>query len=138
MRGDILAVEFVARGRLPSTPGEWLGVLAFFAVIGTTFVLMQFWAGRRASTQLAAQEARLTTESAQFRSRWPAQQLWQAPYAELEAEAERCWRIIFVLERRQGIARRLQGSDVGAQIVALRGWITTVVNAMHAVASRAR
>ncbi|MGW4096310.1 hypothetical protein [Mycobacterium sp. NPDC004974] len=138
MRGDTLAAEFVARGRLPSTPGEWFGVLTFFAVIGTTFALMHFWVGRRGSARLGAQEARLRSESAQFRSQWPAQQLWQAPYADLEAEAERCWRIIFVLEQRRDSDGGGRRGDFDAQIAALRGWITTVVNAMNAVTSRAR
>lgn len=138
MQGDALAVEFVARGRLPSTAGEWLGLLAAFAVMGTTLLLVRFWAGRSASKRLDAQEARFTAESTQFRSCWPVQLLWQAPYAELEAEAQRCWRLVFVLEQQRHVAGRGRGGDVDAEITAVRGWITTVVNAMNAAVSRGR
>ncbi|WP_157561043.1 hypothetical protein [Mycobacterium sp. E802] len=41
MRGDILAAEFVARGRLPSTKEEWLGLLAAIGVMIATYVLVQ-------------------------------------------------------------------------------------------------
>lgn len=133
MHGDTLAAEFIARGRLPSTAGEWLGLLAAFAVMGTTLLLVRFWVVRRASNRLDAQEARFTTESAQFRSRWPVQLLWQAPYAELETEAQRCWRLVFVLEQRRDAAGRARRGDIDAQITAVRGWFTTVVNAMNAV-----
>ncbi|WP_160110880.1 hypothetical protein [Mycolicibacterium houstonense] len=136
MQGDTLAVEFVARGDIPTTKEEWLGILVAVVMVWTTVKLVGFWVDRRESSQLDAEEARLTAESAQFRSRWPVQWLWQVPYAELEAEAERCWRIVFVLEKRRGRAR--EGQDVGlaAQIAAVRAWISTVVNAMNAVARR--
>ncbi|UNC00471.1 hypothetical protein H5U98_03210 [Mycolicibacterium boenickei] len=138
MRGDEAAMEFVARGRLPSTPEEWLGLLAAIGVMGATYVLVQIWAGRSVAKELDALEARLVAESSQFRNRWPAQLLWQAPYAELEAEAERSWRIVFVLGQRRDLARRGRGGDFDTQIAAVRSWITTVVNAMNVVASRGR
>lgn len=130
-------MEFVARGRLPSTPGEWLGLLAAIGVMVATYVLVQFWAGRSASKELDALEERFAGDSAQFRSRWPAQLLWQAPFAELEAEAERCWRLVFVLEKRRDLARRGRGGEFDTRIASVRSWITTVVNAMN-VASRGR
>lgn len=133
-----MAVEFVARGTLPSTPEEWLGLLAAIGVMIATYVLVQFWAGRSVSKELDALEARFVTESAQFRTRWPAQLLWQAPYVELEAEAERSWRMIFVLEQRRDLARRGRGGDFDNQIAAARSWITAVVTAMNVVASRGR
>ncbi len=136
MQGEALAVEFVARGNLPNTKEEWFGILVAVVIVVTTVKSTGFWAKRRTSNQLDAEEARLTAESAQFRSRWPRQRLWQVPYEELEAEAERCWRIVFVLETRRGLARRGQDGDVGAKIAAVRGWITTVVNAMNTVASQ--
>lgn len=138
VRGEILAAELVARGRLPSTPEEWLGLLAAIGVMVATYVLVQIWAGRSVAKELDALEARLAAESSQFRSRWPAQLLWQAPYAELEAEAERSWRMVFVLEQRRDLGHRSRGGDFDAQIAAVRSWITTVVNAMNVVASRGR
>ncbi|CDP85918.1 MULTISPECIES: hypothetical protein [Mycolicibacterium] len=133
-----MAVEFVARGSLPSTAEEWLGLLAAIGVMIATYVLVQVWAGRSAAKELDALEARFVAESAQFKSRWPAQVLWQAPYLELEAEAERSWRVVFVLERRRDLARRGRVGDFDAQIAAVRSWITTVVNAMNNAASRGR
>ncbi|MCV7362544.1 hypothetical protein [Mycolicibacterium neworleansense] len=138
MRGDKLAAEFVARGRLPSTKEEWLGLLALFAVVGVTLGLLNLYAGFSASKRFRAQEEAFMVESARFRSRWPAQLLWQAPYEELEAEAERCWRHVFVLERRRDLMRRGRGGDFDTQIGAVRSWITTVVNAMNVVVSRGR
>ncbi|MGA5543835.1 hypothetical protein ACPCIR_18440 [Mycobacterium sp. NPDC051198] len=138
MRGDVLAAELVARGRLPSTPDEWLGLLAAIGVMVATYVLVQIWAGRSTAKELDVLEARLVAESSQFRSQWPAQLLWQAPYAELEAEAERSWRMVFALEQRRDLARRSRGGDIDTQIAAVRSWITTVVNAMNVVASRGR
>ncbi|MBN3512367.1 hypothetical protein JYB55_26425 [Mycolicibacterium septicum] len=133
-----MAVEFVARGRLPSTPEEWLGLSAAIGVMVATYVLVQIWAGRSVAKELDALEARLVAESSQFKTRWPAQLLWQAPYAELEAEAERSWRMVFVLEQRRDLARRSRGGDFDTKIAAVRGWITTVVNAMNVVACRGR
>lgn len=127
-------MEFVARGDVPTTKEEWLGILVAVVMVGTTVKLVGFWADRRTSGELNAVEARLTAESVQFRSRWPVQWLWHAPYAELEAEAQRCWRMVFVLETRRGLARRGHESDFDAQIASVRGWITTVVDAMNAVA----
>lgn len=136
VQGDTLAVEFVARGDVPTTKEEWLGILVVVVMVSTTMKLVGFWIDRRTSSGLDALEARLTAESVHFRSRWPGQLLRQAPYAELEAEAERCWRMVFVLETRRGLTRRGNDGDSGAQIAAIRGWITTVVNAMNAVARR--
>lgn len=133
-----MAVEFVARGHLPSTTAEWLGLLAAIGVMIGTYVLVQLWAGRSATKELDALEDRFAGDSAQFRIRWPAQLLWQAPYSELEKEAERCWRLVFVLERRRDLAHRGRADDVDTQIAAVRSWITTVVNAMNVVASRGR
>lgn len=135
-----MAVEFVARGTLPSTPEEWLGLLAAIGVMIATYVLVQVWAGRSAAKELDALEARFVAESAQFKSRWPAQLLWQAPYLELEAEAERSWRVVFVLEQRRDLSRRGRGrgGDIDTQIAAVRSWITTVINAMNNAASRGR
>lgn len=134
----MLAAEFVARGSLPSTTEEWLGLLAAIGVMVATYVLVQVWAGRSAAKELDALESRFAGDSAQFRSRWPAQLLWQAPYAELEAEAERSWRLVFVLERRRNLARRSRSGEFDTRIAAVRSWITTVVNAMNAASSRGR
>lgn len=138
VQGDKLAVELAARGYVPTTKGEWLGLLAACALVGTTFVLVRIWAVRRKSKQLDVQEAQFAADSARFKARWPAQLLRQAPYAELEAEAERSWRVVFIMERRRDTARRRRRAEVDAQIAALRGWITTLVNAMNVVASRGR
>lgn len=99
--------EAVAAARSwPDTPEEYLSsAIAVLCLVGfgglAMFCVFRFMTAWRKSY-----ETRLVTESEQFRTRWPADRLWHAPYAELEAEAERCWQLVFLIEERAGSGDR--------------------------------
>lgn len=119
----------------PDTPEEALvralGVAMLFAVIILATWWNLWWFNENRPN---AYRRRLEKESAAFRTRWPGERFADAPYLELDQEAQRCWLLVLLLE---GSNRSSDHSELAFKdIAAVRHWMSTVVAAMNAAADR--
>lgn len=121
----------------PDTPQEALARVIFLIILAAVVIPAVSWVWWWFNTNRPnACRRGLEIESAEFRAKWPADQLGRAPYSELDKEAQRCWLLLLLLEERELVAR---GAEQRAKdIVALRYWINTVVAALNAAAARGR
>ena len=86
-----------------------------------------------------AYRRQLEKRSAEFRTRWPREQLGCAPYVELSQEAQRCWTLILMLEDLDNSAIYPRGAEgLSSDITALRHWVDVVVVALNSAADRDR
>ncbi|WP_131721911.1 MULTISPECIES: hypothetical protein [Mycolicibacterium] len=84
-----------------------------------------------------AYRRRLEKESAEFRARWPQEQLGNAPYVSLSEEAQRCWALIFVLEDLDNSTKHSTDVErISKDISTLHHWVDAVVVALNAAADR--
>ena len=121
----------------PDTPQEALAGLIFLSILAAVVVPIACWIWWWFNTNRPnACRLRLEKESAEFRARWPADQLGRAPYGELGAEAQRCWLLILLLEERKFEASA--AVEPSKDIAAVRHWIDRVVAALNAAAARGR
>ena len=134
---DIAATSEVLLARSwPDTPEEYLsssiGLLIFVGTLALSgFCFLQFMKAWR-----RAYEARLIRESREFRARWPREQLGQAPYVELEAEIERSWQLVQLLEARAVWANG--GREALGDSAAVRGWASSLAGLLNTAALRER
>lgn len=120
----------------PDTPQEALARVIFLIILAAVVIPAACWVWWWFNTNRPSAYRRgLERESAEFRVRWPDDQLSGAPYRELDKEAQRCWSLLLLLEERQSDVRRNQGLD---SLAALRHRIDTVVAALNAAAARDR
>jgi hypothetical protein len=126
---DIAAVPEIALAARswPDTTEEYLSsgitvltLVAFMAL--SMFSLRQFMIVWR-----NGYITRLTRESQEFRAQWPADRLGHAPFLELEAEVERCWQLVLVLEERAAETGDRSALD---QSAAVRSWIGSLAKAL--------
>ncbi|TMS51340.1 hypothetical protein [Mycobacterium sp. DBP42] len=113
----------------PDTPEEYLSsAIAVLCLIGfgalAMFCVFRFMAAWRKSYA-----SRLARESEQFRTRWPADRLRNAPYPELAAEAQRCWQLALLIEERAGSGDR--GNAALARAIAMRGQASSLADALN-------
>jgi hypothetical protein len=133
---DFIAVVFadaVLAARGPTTSEEWLGAGIVLGSLVLVLAVLFPWALRRFDRQRDADCARLAAESAAFRTQWPADRVWQAPYLDVEAELVRSWRLVLLLENRN---EKRQSAELHARIAAVRGWIATLLGPLNAAAAR--
>lgn len=84
-----------------------------------------------------AYRRRLKRGSAEFRTRWPQEQLGHAPYIELSKEAQRSWTLIFMLEDLENSKDQPPGvRPLSPEISALHNWLDAVVAALNSAADR--
>ncbi len=96
----------------PDTPQEALARVIFLIILAAVVIPAACWVWWWFNTNRPSAYRRgLERESAEFRVRWPDDQLSGAPYRELDKEAQRCWSLLLLLEERQSDMRRNQGSD---------------------------
>ncbi|WP_166907519.1 hypothetical protein [Mycobacterium sp. DL440] len=121
----------------PDTPQEALARVIFLVILAAVVVPAVCWVWWWFNTNRpTACRRRLEKESADFRARWPADQLGRAPYGELDKEAQRCWLLVLLLEERK---YDITGTEVFSRdIDAVRHWISMVVTALNAAAARDR
>ncbi|OMC34058.1 hypothetical protein A5740_10455 [Mycobacterium sp. GA-1841] len=121
----------------PDTPGEalarFIAICLLMAIILPSAAGLLWWFN---TNRPAAYRRRLEQGSAEFRVRWPADQLGYAPYGELDKEAQRCWMILLLLEEGMLVAR--DSEKRAKDIAAVRHWISIVVAALNAAAARDR
>ncbi|WP_142253992.1 hypothetical protein [Mycobacterium sp. NS-7484] len=137
-----VAIEPLSGRSWPDTPEEALAnliALVCAVAIGAGLVglvgwFLWWWCF---TNRPNAYRRRLEKESAEFRTRWPQDQLNFAPYSELSDEAQRCWALIFVLEHSDNSKSYPHGAE-GSKISELRHWIDTVVAALNSAAERER
>lgn len=113
----------------PDTPEEYLSSsIAVLCLVGfgalAMFCFFRFMTAWRKSY-----ESRLVSESEHFRTRWPADRLWHAPYPELEAEAERCWQLALLSEERAGSGDR--GNAALGRSIAMRAQASSLADALN-------
>ncbi|MCV7066610.1 hypothetical protein H7H51_14470 [Mycolicibacterium farcinogenes] len=137
------AMEPLAGGRSwPDSPGEALAILIGIVcawAIGAGVVVLVGWflSWWCFSNRPKALRRRLEKESAEFRERWPLEQLGYAPYVELSKEAQRCWALIFILEESDDSTEYSSGAGASSSdFVALRSWVDVIVMAMNSAADR--
>ena len=121
----------------PDTPEEALARVVAIAILAAVVVPIACWIWWWFNTNRPnASRLRLEKESAEFRARWPGDQLGRAPYGELDAEAQRCWLLILLLEERKLDANG--AVEPSKDIAAVRYWIDSVVAALNTAAARDR
>lgn len=122
VRGDVTAAEAIA---------GIIMVVFLVAVSGSAWLvsvplLTKSWRGY---------ESRLLGETQEFRAKWPAERLLEAPSVELQAELERCWQLVLAMELRM---TSRDSTDINDQIASLRGWIRSVADALNVVLASGR
>ncbi|WP_139335179.1 hypothetical protein [Mycobacterium sp. GA-1841] len=126
----------------PDTPEEALAnLIALICAVatGAGLVVLVGWFLRWwcFTNRPSAYRRRLEKRSAEFRARWPQEQLGYAPYSELCAEAQRCWALVFVLEDSDNPKEQPPGAD-SSDLPALHHWIDIVIAALNSAAERER
>lgn len=116
----------------PNTPEEYLSsAIAVLCLIGFGALAM-FCFSRFMTAWRKSYESRLVRESEQFRTRWPADRLRDAPYSELEAEAKRCWQLALLIEERAGSGAR--GNEALGRSIAMRTQASSLADALNIAA----
>lgn len=143
MRPDYTAMMLVLGGGFvplairtwPDTPEEALVRAIGVSTLVGLMILATWWSFRWFNkNRPRAYRRRLEKESAEFRARWPQEQLVLAPYVELDKEAQRCWQLTLLLE---GYNLDSPGSEeTFNDIAAVRHWTATVVEGMNVAAAR--
>lgn len=101
-----------------------IGLTCFLGILALSgFCFMRFMSGWR-----KAYESRLLRESEDFRNKWPAERLGQAPYLELEREAERCWQLALLIEERTALGG---DQDAPGQLAAARSRAGALAGALN-------
>jgi hypothetical protein len=134
------AMEPLSGRSWPDTPEEALLdliVLVCAVAISTALIALVGWFLRWwcFTNRPNAYRRRLEKRSAEFRARWPREQLSCAPFAELSEEAHRCWALIFILE---DMASSRRSGGISTDTSALHHWVDTVVVALNSAADRER
>ena len=116
-------------GQLPHSVGGWLGTcisfLALFALgAGVAYAVRRFLR-KRPTAELDA----LMNQSAAFYGRWPEPQLSDAPHNEMMAEANRCQRLIDLLQRRAAASKAESEYLLGA-IAGVQAWLALLHEVM--------
>ena len=122
--------------RMPSTPAEWLAAGIILVALVVTILILSRWVMRRFDEQSEAGVAWQTQASATFRARWPGDRVWQAGYAELEAEVQGCWQLVLTLESRNTKRQGVEAAEGDRQINAIRAYIATLLGPLNAAAAR--
>ncbi|BBX28317.1 hypothetical protein GCM10009632_08110 [Mycolicibacterium alvei] len=121
----------------PDTPQEALAGVIFLALLAAVVIPAACWVWWWFTTNRPmACRRRLEKESAEFRARWPADQLGRAPYGALDEEAQRCWLLVLLLEERKLDTYNAEAS--AKDVAAVRHWIDRVVVALNEAAARDR
>ncbi|WP_157561244.1 hypothetical protein [Mycobacterium sp. E802] len=119
----------------PDTPEEalarFIAICLLLAVVLPSAGWLWWWFNMN---RPASYRRRLERRSAEFRARWPADQLGRAPYGELDKEAQRCWLILLLLEEGKLIASNSE--ERAREIAAVRHWIALVVAALNTATAR--
>lgn len=138
------AMEPLSGRSWPDSPEEALSNLIVLicavaitaALIGLVGWFLWWWCF---TNRPKAYRRRLEKQSAEFRTRWPQEQLAYAPSAELSKEAQRCWALILVLEDSDTATDAPRGSDEpSSDISALHHWVNAVVVALNSATDRER
>ncbi|OBF44337.1 hypothetical protein A5719_07675 [Mycolicibacterium peregrinum] len=121
----------------PDTPQEALAGVIFLALLAAVVVPAACWVLWWFTTNRPmACRRRLEKESAEFRARWPADQLGRTPYEALDEEAQRCWLLVLLLEERK--LDTYSAEEPTRDVAAVRNWIDRVVVALNEAAARDR
>lgn len=132
----VFAHHLLAARGLPTTAEEWMGAAVVLGALAAALLVLVPWLIRRSAKESEAGRARLAHESAAFRARWPGEAVWHAPYGELEAEVQRCWQLVLLLEAEHAKQRGSTAAGLAAQLAAVRGWITTTLGPLNSAAAR--
>ncbi|WP_163796581.1 hypothetical protein [Mycolicibacterium sediminis] len=130
------ATPLASSRRMPSTPAEWLAAGIILVVMVVVIAVLARWMNRRFDEQSEAGVAWQTQASAVFRARWPGDRVWQAGYAELEAEVQGCWQLVLTLESRNAERQGPTAAEGDRQINAVRAYISTLLGPLNAAAAR--
>lgn len=116
----------------PNTPEEYLASSIAVLCLVSFGALAMFGFARFMAAWRKSYESRLVKESQEFRTRWPSDRLRQAPYPELEAEAERCWQLALLIEERAGSGDR--GNAALGRSIAMRAHASSLADALNVAA----
>lgn len=123
----------------PNTPHEWLVFLGIFA----GFFFLRFGLPRLIDWYLRVRPPRdkflqrLIDESAKFRHTWRDVHLWQVPYGDLSIEAERCDKILTILEQRlRDSATPPDQGEFSRQIACYRASLDAICQAMAYISAQ--
>jgi hypothetical protein len=133
MQGKII---WLAGGRdysWANSPGGWLLFISLCVAVLVLKYLVDRFLARRRATELDV----LTAQSTAFAAQWPEQRLSYVPLTELRAEADRCRRIISLLQRRAAAHKR-ERAHIDDQVTAVQYWLGAVYQATNTATERER
>ncbi|OLP00874.1 hypothetical protein BVU76_18220 [Mycolicibacterium porcinum] len=120
-----------------------IGVVISVVLLAMAIVAM-LWPST-AADQLDVERARLYTHSEAFWGRWPNNRLFEAPYAELAAEATRCARLIEIFQEKLSSGERPERGpfrgmydEASRNLPMYQSMLATVHSAMNYAISQGR
>ncbi len=107
MLSQTMTVQVLASGS--HTPLSFTAIVVFGLGLSAVLGAINVVAGLLPSTaadRLDAERARLYTHSEAFWARWPNNRVFEAPYADLAAEATRCGRLVEIFQEKLSSNKR--------------------------------
>ena len=112
-----------------------LGPVIIAVLLIAVVLVLVAWVGRLIVKLAKTEITQQTRASAAFRARWPSDQVWRAPYDELEAEILGCWEAVLELEPLATIERG-DKAELDRQAADVKRWIATLLGPLNAAAAR--